>query len=330
MITRRTFIRSSALVASTLVLGGATGGLAGCAGGADVLRVGTKIDVPGFGFQNPETGNIEGMEVDIARELAKRIKGSPDALRVTGVNVTTRGAMLDNGTLDATLATFTITEARKKSYNFSRPYYTDHIGVLVKKSSGIVDLKDLDGKTVGVALSATTRDKLTAAGDEIGIHMSFAEYSTYPEIKIALVTGRVDAFSVGSLFSGWVHPGGAVALDGIVGAAVVAGGVLVLSVAFDKVTKRRSLGGGDVKLLFMVGLFLGLAGSMLNLLMACLMGLAFAFAQGFSVPSSPGEGEGEGESVRTRAIPFGPAIAAATAFTLLAGPTILTWYAGLF
>ena len=52
---------------------------------------------------------------------------SPDALRVTGVNVTTRGAMLDNGTLDATLATFTITEARKKSYNFSRPYYTDHI-----------------------------------------------------------------------------------------------------------------------------------------------------------------------------------------------------------
>lgn len=205
MITRRTFIRSSALVASTLVLGGATGGLAGCAGGADVLRVGTKIDVPGFGFQNPETGNIEGMEVDIARELAKRIKGSPDALRVTGVNVTTRGAMLDNGTLDATLATFTITEARKKSYNFSRPYYTDHIGVLVKKSSGIVDLKDLDGKTVGVALSATTRDKLTAAGDEIGIHMSFAEYSTYPEIKIALVTGRVDAFSVDrSILNGYV------------------------------------------------------------------------------------------------------------------------------
>ena len=50
------------------------------------------------------------------------------------------------------------------------------------------------------------------------------------------------------------------ALDGIVGAAVVAGGVLVLSVAFDKVTKRRSLGGGDVKLLFMVGLFLRVGG----------------------------------------------------------------------
>lgn len=137
---------------------------------------------------------------------------------------------------------------------------------------------------------------------------------------------RVDAFSVGSLFVGWVHPGGAVALDGIVGAVGVAGGVLLLSLVFDMVTKRSSLGGGDVKLLFMVGLFLGLAGSMLNLLVACVVGLAFAVVRGLSAPSSQ---DGD-ESIRTRAIPFGPAIAAATVFTLLAGPTILTWYAGLF
>lgn len=192
MLTRRQFIRISALAAGALAVGGT---LAGCASG-DVLRVGTKIDVPGFGFQNPESGNIEGFEVDIARELAARIKGDPNKLEVTGVNVTTRGIMLDNGTLDATLATFTITEARKKSYNFSQPYFTDHIGVLVKKDAGIAELSDLDGKIVGVASSATTRDKLTEAGDEIGIHMEFAEYATYPEIKIALVTGRVDAFSV--------------------------------------------------------------------------------------------------------------------------------------
>lgn len=192
MLTRRDFIRVSAVAAGSLAIGGS---LAGCAP-ADVLRVGTKIDVPGFGFQNPESGNIEGFEVDIARGLAERLKGSPDKLEVTGVNVTTRGIMLDNGTLDATLATFTITEARKKSYNFSQPYFTDHIGVLVKKSSGITELKDLDGRTVGVASSATTRDKLGKAGDEIGIKMNFAEYATYPEIKIALVTGRVEAFSV--------------------------------------------------------------------------------------------------------------------------------------
>lgn len=139
-------------------------------------------------------------------------------------------------------------------------------------------------------------------------------------------TPSADTFSVGSLFASWIHPGGAVALDGIAGAVAVGGGVLVMSLVFDMVTKRTSLGGGDVKLLFMVGLFLGLAGSLLNLLVACVMGLVFALVQGLSAPPS----SAEGESIRTRAIPFGPAIAAATTFTLLAGPTILTWYAGLF
>lgn len=197
-LSRRSFARLSAAAVAACLLGGVGSLLSGCAPSGDVLRVGTKIDVPGFGFQNPETGSVEGLEVDVARELAARLKGSPDALQVTGVNVTTRGAMLDNGTLDATLATFTITDRRKLSYDFSRPYYIDHIGVLVRKDSGITDLTGLDGKTVGVALSATTKDKLGAAARELGITLKFAEYATYPEIKIALVVGRVDAFSVDS------------------------------------------------------------------------------------------------------------------------------------
>ena len=197
-LTRRSFVRLAACGAAACLLGGAGALLGGCAPSGDVLRVGTKIDVPGFGFQNPESGSVEGLEADVARELAARIKGDANKLELTGVNVTTRGAMLDNGTLDATLATFTITDQRKRSYDFSRPYYIDHIGVLVRKDSGVRDLAGLDGKTVGVALSATTKDKLGAAADELGIHLEFAEYATYPEIKIALVAGRVDAFSVDS------------------------------------------------------------------------------------------------------------------------------------
>ena len=197
-LTRRAFVRLAGAAAAGAALGSAVLPLSGCAPAGDVLRVGTKIDVPGFGFQNPETGSVEGLEVDVARELAARLKGDANALEIVGVNVTTRGAMLDNGTLDATLATFTITDARKKTYDFSRPYYIDHIGVLVLKKSGITDLSGLDGKTVGVALSATTKDKLGAAAAEVGITLKFAEYATYPEIKIALVAARVDAFSVDS------------------------------------------------------------------------------------------------------------------------------------
>ena len=106
-LTRRGFVRLAGTTVAVAALGGAVLPLSGCAPAGDVLRVGTKIDVPGFGFQNPETGSVEGLEVDVARELAARIKGDPNALEIVGVNVTTRGAMLDNGTLDATCLLYT-------------------------------------------------------------------------------------------------------------------------------------------------------------------------------------------------------------------------------
>lgn len=111
----------------------------------------------------------------------------------------------------------------------------------------------------------------------------------------------------------------AVLIDGVAGGVVVAGGMLVLSLVFDRIVGRQSLGGGDVKLLFMVGLYLGLAASVLNLIVACIVGIVFAFAtQRASDKQTP------------RTFPFGPSIALATWFTLLAGPQLLTWYFGLF
>lgn len=140
------------------------------------------------------------------------------------------------------------------------------------------------------------------------------------------------AFVTGSMLVPLLGPGWpSVALDGLLGAVVAGGGLLLFSSVFDAVTGRRSLGGGDVKLLFMVGLFLGLAGSLLVILAACVFGLVFAFARGHAASSSADGGHGEGEdgSFRTRAIPFGPSIAAATVLALVAGPSILGWYVGL-
>lgn len=196
MLTRKRFCSVAAVAVASLVAGP---GLAACSqerGREDVLRVGTKIDVPGFGYENPQTGIIEGFEVDIAYELAERLYGSRESIEITGVNVSTRGEMLDSGKLDCVLATFTITEERKEIYNFSQPYYTDHIGIMVRKNSSIRSLADLDGKVIAVAASSTTKDKLEEEASGLGIEMFFAEYATYSEIMVALSTGRADAFSV--------------------------------------------------------------------------------------------------------------------------------------
>jgi putative glutamine transport system substrate-binding protein len=172
---------------------------------AGVLKVGVKEDVPNFGLRNTDTDVIEGFEVDIAKMIAAEILGDADAIELTPVTAKTRGPLLDNGELDLVIATFTITEERKLTYNFSTPYYTDAVGLMVKKDAGYAGLADMDGAVIGVAQSATSKDAVTAEADKLGISVSFSEYATYPEIKAALDSGRIDAFCVdGSILGGYM------------------------------------------------------------------------------------------------------------------------------
>lgn len=182
---------------------------------AGQLRVGVKADVPNFGLQDAATGEFSGMEIDLAYALAERIGLGKDDVKFEAVTAKTRGPLLDNGQLDVVIATFTIKPERLEQWNFSEPYYQDEVGLLVKKSSGISDLKGLDGKTIGVAQGATTRDAVQAEADKAGIKVKFLEFATYPEINAALESGRVDAFSVDkSILSGYVTDESVILADG--------------------------------------------------------------------------------------------------------------------
>ncbi|PAF47371.1 adhesin [Helicobacter sp. 12S02634-8] len=160
------------------------------------LIVGVKDDVPHFGLRDTKTGQINGFEIDIAKMLAKALFGDENALELVPVTAKTRGPLLDNGSLDMVIATFTITSERKRIYDFSTPYYTDAVGLLVKKTKGYKSLADMNGATIGVAQSATSQQAITQRAQELGIKVKFSEYATYPDIKAALDSNRIDAFSV--------------------------------------------------------------------------------------------------------------------------------------
>ena len=101
-------------------------------------------------------------------------------------------------------------------------------------------------------------------------------------------------------------------------AALVFGvGLLLLSLAIDRILRKESLGGGDIKLFLVVGLYLGFAGTLFTLAAACVLGLLFAFLR---------KKFGKAEDER---IPFGPSIAAAAAVMLLFGDGAVRWYLGL-
>ena len=169
-----------------------------------VLKVGVKVDVPKFGYKDPKTEKVDGFEIDLARAISKKILGT-EKIETTAVTAKTRGPVLDSGDVDMDISTFTITEERKKSYNFSDPYFTDGVRLMVKKSAGYTSLKDLDGKKIGVAQSATSKKAIQEQADKVGAKVSFLEFATYPEIKTALDSGRVDCFSVdGSILFGYL------------------------------------------------------------------------------------------------------------------------------
>ncbi len=176
-----------------------------------VLRVGVKNVTKGFGYQDPATGEFSGLEVDLAKKMADKLGVE---VEFTPVTAATRTALLDSGDIDCVLATFTITDERKKSWDFTTPYYTDHVGVLVQNSSNIKSLADLKGKTVGVSSGSTSAKSLVEAMIKAGVlpgdgydaktfdpatwdkGIKFKQYDDYPAISTALSAGEVDAFSV--------------------------------------------------------------------------------------------------------------------------------------
>ena len=168
-----------------------------------VLKVGCKSDVPNFSLQNTATGEYEGFEDDLAYEIAGDIFGcSADEAKekklveFQGVTAKTRGPLLENGEIDLVIATFTITEERKETYNFSTPYYTDAVGLLVNNNSGIESIEDLNGKIIGVAQSSTTKDGFTSYVEEQGLDVKpeFQEFDGYPALAQALATKQIDCF----------------------------------------------------------------------------------------------------------------------------------------
>lgn len=75
--------------------------------------------------------------------------------------------------------------------------------------------------------------------------------------------------------------GGISFASGILGAVVLGGGLLVLTTVYELVAAKEAFGGGDIKLMAVLGLFLGLERGVICLLAACLLSVAYVFAREF-------------------------------------------------
>lgn len=107
-------------------------------------------------------------------------------------------------------------------------------------------------------------------------------------------------------------------LQTLIGGLSISLPVLLLVLVMEKILKKEAMGGGDIKLFFVVGLYFNWKVNLVGLLFACVCGIGAGLLS---------------QRVRLRAdrhIPFGPSIAAGWFAAMLAGGKIIDWYMGLF
>jgi polar amino acid transport system substrate-binding protein len=126
------------------------------------LIVGVDQNTYFFGFRNPSSGQLEGFDVDIAREIARRIFGDPDLIDPRVVDASQRESALQSGLVDLVVRTYSITCERKKTVAFSTTYFTANQKILAAKGSGIHSAADLSGKPVCAVTGTTSLSRLFA------------------------------------------------------------------------------------------------------------------------------------------------------------------------
>ena len=84
------------------------------------IIIGVKYDVPPFGFKNPQSGEIEGFDIDFGKAVADKLGVKPKLVEAISDN---RIPFIKDGTVDLILSTMTINAERVKEIGFTDPYF---------------------------------------------------------------------------------------------------------------------------------------------------------------------------------------------------------------
>ncbi|CAM2156690.1 polar amino acid transport system substrate-binding protein [Pararobbsia alpina] len=154
---------------------------------AGVLRVATFDSNPPFGFVDPKSNEIVGLDVDYARAVASKLGVK---LEIQPTNPANRIAFLKSGKVDLVFANFTITDERKKEVDFSTPYFASGTQFISKK--GVLKTADqLNSLRIGADKGTTNEQQVRAQFPGATI----VAYDDTPFAFAALRTGNVQAIT---------------------------------------------------------------------------------------------------------------------------------------
>lgn len=164
------------------------------------LIVAVKDNLRPLGFRDAQ-GNLQGLEIDLAHNLAQTILGDADAVILKPVSNQERLDLLLQNQVDLVIADLTVTKPRSRLVVFSNYYYLDGTG-LISSDLTINSVKQLyNGKIAvlrGSGAIAVLKSSLPQA-QLVGVN-------SYQEALSLLETKQVQAFASDlTLLTGWIQ-----------------------------------------------------------------------------------------------------------------------------
>jgi len=154
------------------------------------IIAGVKFDAKPFGFIDKDE-KLKGFDVDLIREIAKRVLGDPNAVEFQQVTSSNRIFSLISGNVDMIAATMTITQERQKVIDFSRPYYVAGQAIMLPADNPAKTVKDIANKRVIIVLGSTSEINIR----QIAPSVKIIGFRTYTDAYEALKSGRGDALT---------------------------------------------------------------------------------------------------------------------------------------
>lgn len=197
----RKAVSNALLIAAALVIVGGASSRPAMAGTLEDIKARGKLiacvfgDYKPFGYYDAD-GKHVGLDLDIARMLAKALLGDENKVELVPVTSAERIPSLQAKKVDMIIATMTITDERRKLVDFSDPYFLSGSLVLTPKSSSIKSLADLRGKTIGVlhgTVQVGDMEELAPTAERVG-------FDTSDEAVAALKSGQTDAYTDDDMF----------------------------------------------------------------------------------------------------------------------------------
>lgn len=152
-----------------------------------VLRVGaTTTGVP-FTFVNTETGEIDGLMVDIARKIGEKLDVD---IEIKETEFAALIPSIETDKIDLISAGMIITEERKEVIDFTNPVYEYGEGIVVASdTTDIHSLDDLAGRAVGVQEGTIYYEGLKDYPE-----INAQSYKSIADMIREIENGRIEAF----------------------------------------------------------------------------------------------------------------------------------------